>query len=321
MEMTYLSRADVEAIALPMARVIDVVSAALIEKASGLVQMPPKMDLHPRPSSFLHAMPAHLPSSGATGLKWVSGYPRNAERGLPYISGLVILNESETGIPVGVLDATWITGVRTGACTAVTARALARPDASVLAVLGCGVQGRTNAEALKTACPSLVQLSCFDTVRENAERYAGEMARFGYATTVCATPEEAVIGADVIVTAGPIERYPTPAIAGAWLKDGALAIPLDFDSYLRADAFARATALYTDDCAQLEHFRSIGYFSKVPTVKRDISHLLTGEDPGRTSNADVIISINLGIGLLDVAVAQELVREAKRVGIGRTLPL
>jgi ornithine cyclodeaminase/alanine dehydrogenase len=284
--------------------------------------MPPKSDLHPRPSSFLHAMPAHLPSSGATGLKWVSGFPRNGERGLPYITGLVIMNDAETGIPNGVLDGTWITAMRTGACTAVTARALARPDASVLAVLGCGVQGRANAEALKVACPTLVQISCYDIVRETAERYAHEMAtRFGYVARVCSSPEEAVTGADVIVTAGPIERHPTPAIAGAWLKEGALCIPLDFDSYLRADAFARAAALYTDDCNQLQHFRSIGYFSKVPAVKRDISHLLTGEDPGRTLPSDVIISINLGIGLLDVALGQDLVREAKRLGIGTTLPL
>jgi ornithine cyclodeaminase/alanine dehydrogenase len=321
MEMTYLSRADVESLALPMARVIDVATAALIEKASGLVQMPPKTDLHPRPSSFLHAMPAHLPSSGATGLKWVGGYPRNGERGLPYISGLVIMNESDTGIPIGVLDATWITAMRTGACTGVTARALARPDATTLAVLGCGVQGRTNAEALKLACPTLTQLSCYDIVREHAEAYAQEMSRLGYATKVCASPEEAVTGADVLVTAGPIERHPTPSIAGAWLKEGVVAIPLDFDSYLRADAFARATALYTDDCAQLEHFRMMGYFSRVPAVKREISHLLTGEDPGRRTPADVIISINLGIGLLDVALAQELVREAKKRGVGHTLPL
>ncbi|MFO0981269.1 MAG: hypothetical protein U1E76_05855 [Planctomycetota bacterium] len=117
----------------------------------------------PRPTctrartSFLHAMPAHLPGKSATGIKWVSGYPRNPLRGLPYISGLMVMNDSDTGIPVGVLDASWITAVRTGACTAATARSLARPGAQVLAILGCGVQGRTNAEALRVVLPGLAQ--------------------------------------------------------------------------------------------------------------------------------------------------------------------
>ncbi|MFO0985660.1 MAG: ornithine cyclodeaminase family protein, partial [Planctomycetota bacterium] len=149
MQITYLSRDDVESLDVPMARVVEVVIDALEEKARGDVQLPPKTDLHPRANSFLHAMPAHLPGKSATGIKWVSGYPRNPLRGLPYISGLMVMNDSDTGIPVGVLDASWITAVRTGACTAATARSLARPGAQVLAILGCGVQGRTNAEALR----------------------------------------------------------------------------------------------------------------------------------------------------------------------------
>ena len=137
----YLSRADVEAIGLSMPRIVEVVEECLREKAAGRVEMPPKPGIHTRPDAFIHAMPAYLRSSDAAGLKWVGGYPGNSARGLPYITGLVILNDPVSGAPQAIMDATWITAFRTGAATAVAARHLARPDSSSLAMLGCGVQG------------------------------------------------------------------------------------------------------------------------------------------------------------------------------------
>ena len=80
--------------------------------------MPPKPGVHSRPDAFIHAMPAYIPALRAIGMKWVSGYPENQARGLPYITGLLILNDDETGLPLAVMDCTWITAMRTGAATA-----------------------------------------------------------------------------------------------------------------------------------------------------------------------------------------------------------
>ena len=113
--LLYLSRADVEAVALPMPAVIDLLDRAFREKGAGRVEMPPKPGIHTRQDAFLHAMPAFIPALGAAGVKWVGGYPDNPSRGLPYISGLLILNDVETGFPTAVMDCTWITGARTGA--------------------------------------------------------------------------------------------------------------------------------------------------------------------------------------------------------------
>ena len=93
-------------------------------------------------------MPAYIPSLEAAGLKWVSGYPANQKKNLPYITGLLVLNDTDTGIPVAVMDATWITAQRTVAATAVAAKYLARKDSSAVGILACGVQGRSNLEAL-----------------------------------------------------------------------------------------------------------------------------------------------------------------------------
>src|SRR5687767_1851901 len=111
--LLYLSRADVESVGLSMAEIIDALEEMFRAKGRGEVEMPPKPGIHPLPDAFIHAMPAYLPQLGAAGLKWVSGYPQNQKRGLPYIHGLLVLNDPDTGVPLAVMDCTWITAMRT----------------------------------------------------------------------------------------------------------------------------------------------------------------------------------------------------------------
>src|SRR5512139_2703725 len=153
--LLYLSRADVEKVNLDMATIIQLLEAAFKEKGAGKVEMPPKPGIHTMPDAFIHAMPAWIPSLHSAGIKWVSGYPENFIRGLPYITGLLILNDVETGIPYAVMDCAWITAYRTGAATALAAKFLARRESEVLGILACGVQGRTNLEAM--ACLFLLK--------------------------------------------------------------------------------------------------------------------------------------------------------------------
>ena len=114
-EMLYLARADVESVALDVGSMIGLLETAFGEKGNGRVEMPPKPGIHTQPDAFLHAMPAYIPALHAAGIKWVGGYPANQGRGLPYISGLLILNDDQTGLPLAVMDCTWITAWRTGA--------------------------------------------------------------------------------------------------------------------------------------------------------------------------------------------------------------
>jgi ornithine cyclodeaminase/alanine dehydrogenase-like protein (mu-crystallin family) len=144
----YLSRKDVETINLPMREIIDVLEAMFKEKGLGRTEMPPKPGIHTRPDTFIHAMPAYITSLESAGMKWVSGYPDNQKKGLPYITGLLLLNDPETGIPIAIMDCTWITAKRTGAATAVAAKYLARPDSTTIGIVACGVQGRSHLEAL-----------------------------------------------------------------------------------------------------------------------------------------------------------------------------
>jgi len=122
-----------------MRAIIDALDRMFREKGQGKVEMPPKPGIHTRPDAFIHAMPAYIPSVKAAGMKWVSGYPENPKKGLPYISGLLILNDPETGIPTSVMDCTWITAMRTGAATAISAKYLAgkRARASAFSPVVC----------------------------------------------------------------------------------------------------------------------------------------------------------------------------------------
>lgn len=323
----YLSRADVEAARVPMAAIIERLEDAFREKGHGKVEMPPKPGIHPGPpgsDNFIHAMPAHIGSMGAAGVKWVSGFPGNEKRGLPYISGLLILNDPETGLPVAVMDATWITAMRTGAATAVAVKHLARREAASFGILGCGVQARTNLEAIATVLPSLKYVRAYDIHFERAARYCADMMRAhpSLKCIVVPTARAAVEGGDIVVTAGPILAHPAPAIEPGWFAEGALGVPLDYDSYWKPEAMAAADRFYTDDTAQLLHTRGHGvYFQRIPQVYADLGEVAAGLKDGRRDDRERLLCMNLGIALEDMATAPLVLARAIELGLGTRLPL
>ena len=323
--LLYLTYADVAALDVPMAAIIDAVHAAFREKGAGRVEMPPKPGVHPGPreaDNFIHAMPAYIPAIRSVGVKWVSGYPGNAGRGLPYINGLIILNDPDTGVPTAVMDCTWITAQRTAAASAVSARYLARPDSEVLGVLGCGVQGRSHVEALMIVLPGIRRVVAYDVDPQRARTFAEEVEqRHGIEALAMTEPREAVRGADVVVTAGPILRVPHATIKAGWLGAGTFASAVDFDSYFDRAALHECAKFTTDDLAQLQHFRDMGYFQEIPEIYAELADLVAGRLPGRQSPDERTMAVNLGLALEDIAVAPLVYAKAQAAGAGRWLPL
>lgn len=321
-ELLYLSRADVEAVDLKMAEMIDALETAFKEKGAGRTEMPPKPGIHPGGGdNFIHAMPAYIPGLESAGVKWVSGFPENHRRGLPYITGLLIFNDPQTGIPLAVMDCVWITAKRTGAATALSARYLARPDSSTVGVLGCGVQGRTNVEALQVLFP-LRQVMAYDVDAEAGRKYAAEIeARFDLEVILVENPKEAVSGCDIVVTAGPIQKEPHRTIKAGWLDEGGFASLVDFDSYWHPDAMRDTAKFCTDDLAQIHYYQEAGFFQGIPPIHADLGEMATGRKPGRESPAERTMTANLGLALDDMAVAPVIYRRAVEMGIGTRLPL
>ncbi len=320
-KILYLSQADVVSVGLGMAEIIELVETAFNEKGHGRVEMPPKPGIHPgEGDNFIHAMPAYIPALNSAGLKWVSGFPGNQAKGLPYITGLLILNDPETGIPLAVMDCEWITAMRTAAASAVSARRLARPESARLGVLGCGVQGFTNTEALNVDFP-IKEVFAYDLSDESLKLYVEKVEKLGLKVTVVDNPKEAVQGCDLVVTAGPILKKPHETLKAGWLEKGSFATLIDFDSYLEPAALKEADKFCTDDHDQYKYYQSAGYFQNVPPVHADLGELVAGTKVGRETPEERTIACNLGLAIDDMAVAPTLYKRAKEMGIGTWLPL
>jgi ornithine cyclodeaminase/alanine dehydrogenase len=312
----------VEKVGLAMAEIIAAVEAVFREKGEGRVEMPAKIGIHPAPDDFLHAMPAYVASPQSAGIKWVGNFLKNAPKGLPTISGLLVLNDPETGLPMAVMDCTWITAKRTGAASAVAAKYLARQDAGRLAIIGCGVQGRSHLEAMLTQFPGIGRVHAHDRVQANVMRFVQEMSAT-HRAKVHAEPdcERAVRGADIIVTATEIRKHPTPIIRPEWIEPGAFCMAVDFDAQFTSEAIASMDLFYTDDAPQMEFYRTMGYFSATPTVQGDLGEVVTGRRPGRTRPEQRTMAIHLGLAIEDMVTAIRIYEKAVAQGIGTRLPL
>jgi ornithine cyclodeaminase/alanine dehydrogenase-like protein (mu-crystallin family) len=320
-QILYLSQSDVTKVNLDMASVINLLESAFREKGAGKVEMPPKPGIHTMPDAFIHAMPAYIPLLHSAGIKWVSGYPENQKRGLPYITGLLILNDDETGIPYAVMDCAWITAYRTGAASALAAKYLARPESKTAGILACGVQGRTNLEALKVLFP-IERVYAYDIHPDRQQHYTEEMsAKLNVEVVGVQEPRQAVVNSDLVVTSGPILKHPTPIIQKDWLQPGAFGSAVDFDSYWSGNSLAQMDRISTDDHAQFQYYKSIGYFQTTPDPYADLGEIVAGLKPGRQSPQERTLAVNLGLAMDDMAVAPEIYRRAKAMGIGTWLPL
>ncbi len=325
MELVYLSRADVEGLGMSMREVLAALTLGFAAKGRGETEMPPKPGIHTRPDCFIHAMPAYVRGLEAAGLKWVSGYPPNVAKGLPYITGLLILNDCETGVPLAVMDCAWITAMRTGASVGISARYLAPSGSSVAAFVGCGVQARTSLMALVEELPALAEVRCYDLFPEAARRFIGEMgALFPLLRFVaCASAPEAVRPADVAVTAIPIVADPRPDLDAGMLKRGGLAVSLDYDSAWTSAAMRECDRFCSDDVGQLLATKEHGvYFGGIPDrISADLGELAAGLKPGRESGSERIFSMNMGIAVDDMVTARVLYERALERRAGVRLPL
>lgn len=305
MNLLYLSRREVRELLLPLDEQLDLVEATYRALGEGRVELPPKPGIHPRPDSFIHAMPAYLRDEDVAALKWVAGYPANKARGLPYISGLIVLNDPDTGLPVAVMDGAEITAARTAAASGVCIRRWAPSGWGEAAILGCGEQGRFHARVLAALSPN-VRIRAYDPHPERIEQLEGNVAP-------TSSWEEAVQGAEVIVSAGPIVEDPEPVIRPDHLAERVLALPIDFDFYFSADAVESADLFLVDDVGQFEYYRSLGHFEGWPDP-----HGVVGEEHERRAR---VVCCNLGIGALDAAFAQRVLEAARGAGAGTELPL
>ena len=306
--MLYLTRAEVRELLPPVQAQLDLVEETYRAVGAGRVELPPKPGIHPRPDSFIHAMPAYLRDEDVAALKWVAGYPENKERGLPYISGLIVLNDADTGLPAAIMDGAEITAARTAAASGVCIRRFAPSGWGRAAVLGAGEQGRFHTRVLAELNPG-VSIRAWDPHPER-------IVTLGDGVEAAEGPRQALEGADVVVTAGPIVESPESPLGPDWLGERVLGLPIDFDFYFNADAVASAGLFLVDDVDQFEYYRSLGHFQGWPEPEGSV-----GEALARDGTPERVVCCNLGIGALDAAFSARVLAAARERGFGTELPL
>ncbi|EFQ24184.1 Ornithine cyclodeaminase [Aminomonas paucivorans DSM 12260] len=324
MEVLWLSRGDVASLGVTMVEAMAEVERGFRLKGQGKVEMPAKIGVHTRPDCFLHAMPCFVSGEvDVSGLKWVGGYPPNQAKGLPYITGIYCLNDCETGFPLSVMDASWLTALRTGAATGVCARHLAAPGAEVAGMVGLGVQARTSLLALREALPNLRRVQVYDLFPSQTGRFVADQEPLlpGVELVPCLEAEAAVREADVTVTCVPIVTDPKRFIPAAWLKPDALAISVDYDAAYCEDVMAGL--FVCDDREQYLWTQEHGvYFRGYPGAEGiygDMGDLCAGKTPpAREGRRGAVL---MGIALDDALVGSLLYRRARERGVGKTLEL
>lgn len=284
---------------LHMEDVISSMEQALAAFSSGTVVQPVRTIVPVKEhQGFLGLMPAY--TGTVLGAKLVTFYPQNTD--VPTHHAVIQLFRPETGEPLVTMDGRLITEVRTAAASAVATKYLARPDASVLAILGSGVQARSHLEALRL-------VRGFDEVRCWSPRHAATFAE-EFGITLAASAEEAVRGADVIVTATTSQ---TPILQGTWLSSGSHVNAVGAtrpDWRELDDEVLRRSRLYVDssEAAGMESGDVIS--AGVERIVGEIGEVVTGAVPGRQSSDEITLFKSLGLAVEDVATADLVYRNA-----------
>ena len=324
--MLVLSYEDVSRL-LPMEECIEVMEEALVALARGEMFFPLRFVVRPPDAAgFIGLMPAYRGGeSPAFGLKAINVIPDNPRlRGMDAHQGGVLLSDGETGEPVAFVNASAITEIRTAAVSAAATRALARPGARELAVLGAGVQARSHIEAM-AALGRFERACVWSPTAEHASKLAEE-ADAPFPVEAVGSAEEAVRGADVIVTATAATE---PVLSRAWVAGGAhinavgACLPhiRELDTQTVADA-----AFFTDrresaesEAGDLILARKEGAIGP-GHIRAELGEVLAGTAPGRSSDDEITIFESLGIAIEDLAAADHVVRRARAEGVGVDVP-
>ncbi len=278
---------------LRMADLIPAMEKALVDFSAGKVTQPVrsviKVDVAAA-TGFLGLMPALTPNG--LGLKAVTFYPSNAERGIPTHMATIFLVDPETGTPLAVMDGRLITEMRTAAVSATATKLLAPSDAKILAVLGSGVQARSHVEALRLV-RQFEEVRVWSPKQEHAKQFAEEIG------AIAVSAEEAVRGADVVVTA---TNSKTPILRGCWLKSGCHvnAVGACRPDWRELDEEAMSNAVFVDSREGAMKESGDVILSRA-TIYAELGEALAGKVPPRTKETTIFKS--LGMAVEDIAAA------------------
>ena len=325
-ELTYLSGADVDALALTDDEILAAVRDVLAAQGRGETVIEPRVHLFPRGQSG-HFNVLRGVSARHAGVKVVGDYVDNHQRGLPSELALLLLMDPATGVPQAILDATAITEMRTGAVTAIGAELLARRGARVLGQIGARGTAYWNVRLLCRVLPSLEEIRVHSRRPESRSAFAGRLsADLGRPVRAVDSWEECVRGSDVIVEASRLTE-PQPLLSTSWISQGALVIPYGTVSAVELELTDIMDKIVVDDWGQagagplgaLRAHVDSGRLS-AENLHAELGQIVCGARPGREHDRETILFWHRGLSITDVALGEAMLDKARALGIGTRLP-
>ena len=324
-EMTLLITQEQVKSLLDMPTALKIVERVYRSHGEGKVVMPTKITLDlgegrpwPPYKGFMNAMPVYLGDADIAGIKWAGGFQDNYKIGLPYISAMILLINPKNGTFLAAMDGAYITAIRTGAASAVCAKVLARKDASMLGIIGAGVQGRMHLRAFQQVF-KLKEVRVFDIKEGAAEKYREEMtAELGLNILPKRSYQEVVEGADVICT---VTIGDEPMVKKEWLKKGSLIISVGSYQELDPDVVLSADKIVVDHWGQASHRGELAKLVEAgkigeKNIHAEIGEILCGKKKGREREDENILAVPIGLGSVDIGCAFAVYRKAldKKIG-------
>ncbi|MEM1583963.1 MAG: hypothetical protein QXF28_02000 [Nitrososphaerota archaeon] len=313
--MLYLSERDVERI-LTMKEVINALEEAFRSLARGNVVLPLRVRVRsPTYDGDILSMPCLIEEFNLYTNKIVSVYSKNVEIGLPTIHALIVAVDAVRGVPIGVIEAGYLTALRTGAISGVATKYLSRKDAEVLAIIGCGFQARTQAAGVKEV-RKIKKIYSYDIVADRAEKFAEEMSRkLGVEVEVVNSAREAVEKADIICTA---TTSSTPVVRREWLKPGvhmnAIGAYTPDMREIDTETIVNAKVVVDMREAALSEAGDIiipireGRYSE-DKIYAELGEIVSGAKPGRTSEEEITVFKSVGLALQDNSAVYALLKK------------
>ncbi len=314
--LLYLPRGLLQDLAITTAEMVETIETLTRGRETETVWNAPKAALRPGDGRLFMSMLAAAEDPPFMVVKSLGMNPKNADQGLDIIGSLITLFDSRTGLPLAVMDGDWITAVRTAALSAAAAKYLARPDSSVLAFIGCGVQAHSHLHAYAEMFP-LAEVRAFGRGAANRDAVCRAAEEKGLTAIASAGPQAAIEGADLVVTSVPFGPDLVPFLDPAWLAPGAFAALPDHSRPWLAGGLADWDRIVIDDAEQ--ESRMPDPMLDPALIGGDLRDLVMGRLPPRQMPEERTAFVFRGLALGDLALASLVYQRARERGVGTQL--
>jgi ornithine cyclodeaminase/alanine dehydrogenase-like protein (mu-crystallin family) len=309
-----LSDADLAGLGIAVGDIATAIEAAIVEEARGAIRAVPKSALLPGDGRYMMTTLASGDDPDMTIVKSVMVSPRNPGRGRPGIDGAILVQDSETGALRAVMQAGWITAMRTAGLSAVAARRLADPAAATIGFIGTGVQARSHLETFAAMFP-LTGISVYGRGQANIDRLCDMARAMGLTARACDTPREAVETADLIVSSVTLSYDMTPFVDARWLKPGSFAAITDLALPWLPESMTAFDSIHVDDAEQ--EAASEKKLVAPDLVRGDLKALIAA--PAATLGEARRAFVFRGLAIGDFALARLACLHAERAGAGQRI--